>query len=30
MAYFDDDTMSAIGLTHYVGCAGLFGSINVP
>jgi hypothetical protein len=30
MAYFDDDSTSALGLTHYVGSAGYFGVINIP
>lgn len=30
MAYFDDDATNALGLTHYVGSAGLFGVINIP
>jgi prepilin-type N-terminal cleavage/methylation domain-containing protein/prepilin-type processing-associated H-X9-DG protein len=30
MAYFDDDNGPALGLTHYLGSAGMFGVINVP
>ncbi len=30
MAYFDGSSINALGLTHYLGCAGMFGVINQP